>query len=277
MIYTYFARDYFNNSGNFPMTKEHFSTLLEVCAAFSEYFSLRVNDYHHMLLNELANWRVLHDDWDTLFVCKVCKESINVLQAFAESRFDLSCRLGNGCPEDLSFYRPDKSVFMDSIAHEGECSIYPRENEDVGKLLSFDRWLPCDDQGRPEIPAKLVHMEMPSKTDIQNEPFYLKLKAIQQEPNRYLPQKSIEALSKWIDSYWPESFGYKPTWFPNKMNALPTWYFAFKMGLLAKYDALTTTTIPEALCSKNQDASRAFDDFFCVLDCFVQKDSVESR
>ena len=160
---------------------------------------------------------------------------------------------------------------MDSIAHEGECSIYPRESEDVAEVLSFGRWLPCNDLGQPEIPAKLVQMTLPDGMDIENEPLYRQLVAIRRKPNKYLNEKSIDALMQWVDAYWPESLGPKPPYFPGDINVLPSWYIVFRMQLLAKYDALTTSTISQALYSEAQTAAQAFDWFFECLDDFKKQ------
>lgn len=273
MIYTYFERDYFNNCGEYPMSLAHFAALLNACFTFSRMFSLSVSNPEHPLLAALENWRVLDEDiaQDKSFAYTACKETNDVLKKFANSVFDFSRYAGNGFPEDLTFYRSDKSIFMDSIAHEGECSIYPRESEDVAEVLSFGRWLPCNDLGQPEIPAKLVQMTLPDGMDIESDPFYQQLIAIRRQPDAYLREKSIDALMQWIDAYWPVSLGQKPPYFPGDVCVLPKWYLVFQMRLLAKYDALTTSTISQALYSEAQTAAQAFDWFFECLDDFKKQ------
>ncbi|MBE6794693.1 MAG: hypothetical protein E7532_07100 [Ruminococcaceae bacterium] len=42
--------------------------------------------------------------------------------------------------EDPIFFREDGSVFADSIIHNGEFSIYPRDGEDVSSVVTKDHW-----------------------------------------------------------------------------------------------------------------------------------------
>lgn len=48
---------------------------------------------------------------------------------------------GHHNPEDLIFYRSDGSVFFSSTVHEGKCSLYVDENEDVSALISNEHWI----------------------------------------------------------------------------------------------------------------------------------------
>lgn len=48
---------------------------------------------------------------------------------------------GHHNPEDLIFYRSDGSVFFSSAVHEGKCSLYVDENEDVSALISNEHWI----------------------------------------------------------------------------------------------------------------------------------------
>lgn len=271
MTYTYFERDYFNNCGSYPMSQSHYEALLQTCFTYSSHFSFCISNFDHILTTALEKWKldVKTLGVDTRLVYKACEDTKEILQSYARSVFEFSRYSDQGGPEDLTFYREDDSVFMESVGHEGECSIYPQENEDVSSLLRFGRWLPCDNQGRPEIPAKTVQLSPLDKTNIHNDPFYKKLCAIRQQPNVYLQEKSIEVLTQWIETYWPESFGLKPPHFPNDINVLPTWYFVFKMDVLAKYDQLTTATILQAIYSEKCSAAQAFDCFFDLLDGFL--------
>ena len=42
--------------------------------------------------------------------------------------------------QDLIFYRIDQTVFFRSVTHEGECWIYPNENEDVSDIIDKPGW-----------------------------------------------------------------------------------------------------------------------------------------
>lgn len=58
----------------------------------------------------------------------------------ATSLFQWTCAWGYHNPDDLSFYRPDGSVFFSSLVHEGECTLYLRENEDLSDVISQGNW-----------------------------------------------------------------------------------------------------------------------------------------
>ena len=114
-------------------------------------------------------------------------------------------------------------------------------------------------------------MTLPDGMDIESDPFYQQLTAIRLDPGAYLNGKTIDALMQWIDAYWPASYGPKPRNFPDGICVLPDWYSVFRMRLLAKYDALTTATIAQALCEKVPTATQAFDCFFAFLDDFMKQ------
>ena len=44
-------------------------------------------------------------------------------------------------PDDLTFFRPDGSVFFSCRAREGVCTLSPAEDEDVSLILSDPRWI----------------------------------------------------------------------------------------------------------------------------------------
>lgn len=47
-------------------------------------------------------------------------------------------------PEDITFYREDGSVFFQSITHEGDCWLFPREGEFVEDIISRPGWKKAD-------------------------------------------------------------------------------------------------------------------------------------
>lgn len=55
-----------------------------------------------------------------------------------ESIFAWSKEKGN--PEDLTFFRPDGTVFFSVRTHDGVCTLNPEEDEDVSRILSDTRW-----------------------------------------------------------------------------------------------------------------------------------------
>ena len=55
-----------------------------------------------------------------------------------DSIFAWSREKGN--PEDLTFFRPDGTVFFSVHTREGICTLNPEEDEDVSRILSDTRW-----------------------------------------------------------------------------------------------------------------------------------------
>ena len=47
-------------------------------------------------------------------------------------------------PDDVTFFRSDGTVFFSSIIHEGECTLYVKEYEDVSKITNDNRWIVID-------------------------------------------------------------------------------------------------------------------------------------
>ena len=59
----------------------------------------------------------------------------------ADSVFKWTYGWGNKNPDDLVFLRADGSAFFSSVIHEGECTLSPRDNEDVSSVVDDPRWL----------------------------------------------------------------------------------------------------------------------------------------
>lgn len=64
-----------------------------------------------------------------------------LIQAQANSLFSWTFYYGYHNPDDLTFYRSDGSVFFSSIVHEGESTLFLRENEDLTEILSAGNWI----------------------------------------------------------------------------------------------------------------------------------------
>lgn len=59
-----------------------------------------------------------------------------LIQSQTNSLFSWTYYYGYHNPDDLAFYRADGSIFFSSVVHEGECTLYLRENEDLSDILS---------------------------------------------------------------------------------------------------------------------------------------------
>lgn len=64
-----------------------------------------------------------------------------MLQDCTTSLFQWTCAWGHNNPDDISFYRSDGSVFFSSLIHEGECTLFLRENENLRAVISQEGWI----------------------------------------------------------------------------------------------------------------------------------------
>ena len=79
----------------------------------------------------------------------VCEELLFCLLSLADNIFCdwIDGWRANG-PDDPTFYREDGTVFLNTITHEGELTLRPRENEDVSHIISNIGWLTHDNDPR---------------------------------------------------------------------------------------------------------------------------------
>lgn len=80
---------------------------------------------------------------------RVCPELCDQLANITDSVYSWINAWGYHNPEDLYFYREDGSLFFEAIVHEGECTLYPREGEDISKLLTLGNWVKADRENAP--------------------------------------------------------------------------------------------------------------------------------
>ena len=64
-------------------------------------------------------------------------KTMGLLLGVSDNFWKLVWYWGNRNPEDLTFYREDSSVFMRSIAHEGEAIFTSLPNEDVSRIFAI--------------------------------------------------------------------------------------------------------------------------------------------
>ncbi len=83
----------------------------------------------------------LQDHSGKIYSYKLSPELYNFLTSRVESLFQWICGWGYNNPDDPAFYRADGTVFFSSIIHEGECSLFPRREEDVTKILEQKGWV----------------------------------------------------------------------------------------------------------------------------------------
>lgn len=279
MKYTFFARDYHSNSGNFDFTKQHFHELLNFCVTYGKYFSLVIGDNVAVGFDQLEKWEISRPQFpfqnETHFEKRrfySCSEaSCNYLLSATDSIFDLEYPN----PEDIVFYREDGTVLVDSVAHEGECSIYPMLDEDASRLLDHGHWLEMIggstfEEGIPCAPAS-EHQQEPSLSwDMFNEPLFIRLREVQLSTTYLARMKDCENLVEFIESTCDDivcsHFGDCPA---PQIKYIPAWYCAFRLYVLSKCEARTCERIPDALKKAGFCEQNGVYRFFDLLDQFI--------
>lgn len=67
-------------------------------------------------------------------------ETTGAILQFCDSIFKWINAWGYANPEDPAFFRENGSIFFSSIIHEGECTIYPKANEDISEVVAGNLW-----------------------------------------------------------------------------------------------------------------------------------------
>lgn len=136
---------------------EDYRKLLDICQRYSAYFSYI---YHDGVQNIIELQPFVYKEFYTyhwpgtgktnyggiyrIHYCNI--ESIEILKRKTRDLLQFI-----EVPVDLTFYRKDKSVFMETIAHEGECYLYPRPNENIAGIIQKNGWIETNDPVDNEI------------------------------------------------------------------------------------------------------------------------------
>lgn len=134
---------------------QEYKTLVEICCKYCKTMSLRickdsidyVDDLEVFRCEKPDNIDFFHyttslDAEDCIRYYRICHELKDLLEKASDSIMNWVSTWGYKNPEDPVFYREDGSVFFSSITHEGECILYPREDEDVRDIISNPNWHP---------------------------------------------------------------------------------------------------------------------------------------
>lgn len=275
--YTYYLRDFFTNSGCYPLTGAHYEQLLQCCFRYSSYVSFLRLDSTHPFASKLSKWEIhtnntmLNAILDTATRCvyHACEELHQAMLEIGDDFFSFYTSGEHAYPEDPMFIRDDGSVFFDSTIHEGECSLYPRAGECIDTVLSWGHWLYIDDNGNPRVPAKAHQFPLPHYEELQKDELYKELLMIQRSPSNYLSAMTADAICDYIKKFRP-SFLKKAQKLPPNISCLPRWYIAFEMYVLGECNELTFTDIPAALNANGYWERKGFDRFFELLSKYVR-------
>lgn len=83
-------------------------------------------------------------DWINCFEIRhyrLTAQMQKMIQSQADSLFSWTCYFGHHNPDDIAFYRPDGSVLFSSTIHEGETTLFLRDDEDFDAVLSQEPWI----------------------------------------------------------------------------------------------------------------------------------------
>lgn len=271
--YSFFSRDYFNNSGYFPISEEHYLSVLQHCFRYGKYLSLIVYRDNSPFVEELEQWSVPpfqteclnHQDMRRFYVA--CAQVQKIISAYNLLDYDEIFR--ENYPEDPVFFRADGSVFFECIVHEGEYHFYPQGDEDIANILKFGHWMPMDEHGVPEVPASAHQLIPEPRKEIELEPFYLLLKKVQKEPYQFLSAPTITELTSFIKAYRPEGFQNLPPSIQSVFSFVPRWYHGLEMYILGKYHAMTNSTICEVLREAEGGEAEGYRKFYEHMDDYV--------
>lgn len=279
MKYTFYARDYYSNSGSFTFTQEHYYDLINFCFKYGKYFSLVVWKDNTIGFDQLEKWRIPRPQItfqnETFFENRrfysCCEASYSFLLKATDTIFDFE----RPNPEDIVFYREDGTVLLDSVAHEGECSIFPMYEENASKLLEHGHWLEMTggsvfEEGIPSAPASEHQLEPSTSWDMFNEPLFIRLREVQLSTTCYSGMKKCGDLMVFIESVCDDiersQFCDRPI---SGIKYVPAWYCAFKLYILGKCDAKTSDSIPDALKKAGYFEKDGVYRFFNLLEQFI--------
>lgn len=274
--FTYYLRDYFTNSGYFPLSGTHYTQLLQCCFKHSSFVSFRHVNSAHPSVSHLEKWEVksddivfdISDDAGKRSMYVACNDLHHAMLMWCDDLFSLHAYGEHPLPEDPIFFRKDGSVFFSSIIHEGECSLYPRTGESVEDVLSWGHWLYIGENGYPAVPAKEHQFPLPDYSEVQEDPLFQELIRIQCSPERYLPALTADAICDYVQKYRPP-FLRNAKGLPPVFSCLPRWYVAFRMYVLGECDALTFTEIPMAFRNIKVEGEESFLYFYELLTQYV--------
>lgn len=146
-----------NGKEDYDIAGDDYAKLISVCCKYSAYLSLRITDCGLPCVKELEKYRVEKDkkfvymyahfykegsaksDSEVRYY-SVCPELMDLLLRVSDNIFGWINGQGYANPEDPVFYRADGSVFFSSVIHDGQCVLYPNDDEDVSEIVSKDNW-----------------------------------------------------------------------------------------------------------------------------------------
>lgn len=154
-----FYRDKDNSLIKCDIAGEAYKHLIEVSAKYSSILSLCYYGNGAPLKKKLKKFETMmptnisfveyHNHGGKLVYYTVCPELCEVLIASANGMFDewVQNWQSEG-PDNLTFYRDDGSVFLNTVTHDNVITLRPRDDEDIEDIISRGRWLTHDNDNK---------------------------------------------------------------------------------------------------------------------------------
>ena len=267
--FAYFDRDYFRNAGHYPLVGDHCECLLRLCFEYSSVVSFLFRGSDSTALSPIEKWKVPATNTDDRLVYKTSDAVLDVMISWTTYLFECPAIDSQVCMEDPVFYRADGTIFFEAITHEGECSIYPRNNENISALFGFGHWLLMNEDGTPSVPAKEHLLPFPTKDEIVGDLLYQDLMSIYENSVQDLTLRSINEICSYIRDYRPPHLRNVTKNPPSFISFLPKWYQSFEMYALSKCNAKTGIDIQTVILQTGCTDSDGFEAFYRFLEEFV--------
>lgn len=158
--YYFYDTDY-TGFAEYDITGNAYKTFLDICFRYAHSVSFYVSPNYRKDLSEILpyqlpiseNIKKLYPNYTEADSRDLWPKSYTIMHFTLTPQVkDFLCRqtdhlwgwtywLGNEeNPDDIYFFRKDESVFFSSTIHEGECTLHPRENEDVSAIINNGVW-----------------------------------------------------------------------------------------------------------------------------------------
>lgn len=159
--YRFYDTDY-DGIADYDITGEAYRILLNTCFKYAHTVALHVSPNYQKDLSCILPYQIpvteaVHNQYSVYSLVDV--QDHTILHPYTIMHFVLSPEVKtylykqtdhlwgwtfwhkNNNPDDPCFFRKDESVFFSSVIHDGVCTLYPQENEDVSEILKDSRWI----------------------------------------------------------------------------------------------------------------------------------------
>lgn len=162
--YMFYDTDFYGKE-EYDIKGSDYVRLLSTCIKYSKSFSCFIFDTEIVLPEFLEKYKMplnktvidvyrryfsnFEDPLDRIFYLSLSPEVCSWIYSVTDRIFAWAFHEKPSCPDDPTFYREDGSIFFTSEIHEGYCTIFPRDNEDVNDIISVGIWDKVNDNDTP--------------------------------------------------------------------------------------------------------------------------------